>query len=390
MKKKRSFKRVIMRSFIGYTIGIALTLLVLEVLFSLFPFNNGMNFSELASSPLTRGTEPLQITLSVFWNLITATVYLIGILFFGRGISRKILEPIQKMEEGFKAVIAGHLDTTLEFETETEFGEMLAAFNFMVRKLKDSEEKRIIMENERMQLFSHIAHDLKTPMTTISGYAGALANGMVEEPDKQREYHLAIKAKSGQMNQLIEQLLFYSKLGTPQYRMNFVMVDLVELLRVSCATLFGEIESKQMALELRLPDMPVFYRADSLETNRAIGNLLTNALRHNPVGSLLYVGLTDESSCIEIQIADSGAAIPEAIARNLFEPFVSGSDARSTSSGTGLGLAIVKKVMEQHSGEVFLSDAPSPYTKMFVLQFPKVLGHKKRRDDNYVSKNHQK
>ena len=372
MKKKRSFKSVIMRSFIVYSLGIALTLLVLEILFSLFTLNNGMNFSELASSPLAEETKKLQITLSVFWNLITAAVYFIGVVFLGRGISRKIMEPVQKMQDGFNEVTAGNLDTTLDFETEIEFGEMRDAFNFMARKLKDSEEKRMIMENERMRLFSHIAHDLKTPMTTIYGYAGALANGMVEDVDKQREYNLAIKAKSAQMNQLIEQLLSYSKMGTSEYQMNLVKVDLVELLRVSCATLFGEIENKQMKLELHLPDKPIFYMADSVEIHRAIGNLLTNAIRHNPVGSQLSVRITEEYNRIEIQISDNGASIPESISKNLFEPFVSGNDSRSTNSGTGLGLAIVKKVMEQHSGEVFVSDAPSPYTKMFVLSFPKV------------------
>ncbi|PXV90327.1 signal transduction histidine kinase [Lachnotalea glycerini] len=377
MKKKHSFKSVIMRSFIGYTIGIALTLLVLELLFSLYTFNNGMNFSELATSPLVEGTKSLQIALSAFWILVTIAVYYIWIVLFGRRISKKILIPIQKLENGFKAVTEGQLDTELDFETETEFGEMRDAFNFMARKLRDSEKKRMIMENERMQLFSHIAHDLKTPMTTISGYAGALASGMVEEPDKQQEYYLAMKAKSGQMNQLIDQLLSYSKLGMPQYRMNFVKVDLAELLRVSCAALFGEVESKQMKLELRLPDKPIFYMADSLETTRAIGNLLTNAIRHNPAGSLLFVGIAEEPGRVEIQVADNGVVIPEAIAGNLFEPFVSGSDSRSAGSGTGLGLAIVKKVMEQHSGEVDLLDAPSPYTKMFVLRFPKSPKHRK-------------
>lgn len=372
MKKKRSFKSVIMRSFIVYSLGIALMLLILEVLFSLFTLNNGMNFSELASSPLEEETQKLQITLSVVWNLITAAVYFIGVIFLGRGVSRKIMEPVKKMQEGFNEVTAGHLDTTLDFETEIEFGEMRDAFNFMAQKLKDSEEKRMIMENERMRLFSHIAHDLKTPMTTIYGYAGALANGMVEDVDKQREYNLAIKAKSAQMNQLVDQLLSYSKMGTSEYQMNLVKVDLVELLRVSCATLFGEIENKQMKLELHLPDKPIFYLADSLEIQRAIGNLLTNAIRHNPVGSQLSVRITEEYNRVEIQIADNGAAIPESISRNLFEPFVSGNDSRSTNSGTGLGLAIVKKVMEQHSGEVFVLDAPAPYTKMFVLRFPKV------------------
>lgn len=154
------------------------------------------------------------------------------------------------------------------------------------------------------------------------------------------------------MNQLIDQLLAYSKLGAPEYKLKLAKVDLVELLRVSCAALFGEIESKRMSLELQLPDQPVFYIADPLEISRAIGNLLTNAIRHNPSGSLLFVGLTDEPSRIRIHIADNGAAIPEAITGNLFDPFVSGDTSRTNSSGTGLGLAIVHKVMEQHSGEL--------------------------------------
>lgn len=372
MKNKRSFKSLIMRSFIGCILGIALMLLLLEFLFSLFTWKNGMNFSELASSPLEEGTKKLQIILSASWILITAAVYAAGIILFGRGMNKKLLVPVRKMEQGFKSVTAGRLDTMLDFETETEFGDMRDGFNMMVQKLKESEEKRMTMENERMQLFSYIAHDLKTPITTISGYAQALSSNLVDEPDKQQEYHQAIKAKAGQMNQLIDQLLFYSKLGTPQYRMKVEKVDLAELLRVSCAVLFGEIENKEMTLELQLPDKPVYVMADSLETNRAIGNLLTNAIRHNPAGSLLFVGLTEEPGCITIQIADNGPAIPEAITGNLFEPFVSGSDSRSASSGTGLGLAIVKKVMEQHAGEAFVLEAPSPYTKRFVLRFPKL------------------
>jgi len=194
---------------------------------------------------------------------------------------------------------------------------------------------------------------------------------MVEEPAKQQEYHLAMKAKSEQMNGLVDQLLTYSKLGTPQYQMNVTTTDLAELLRAACASLFGEMESKQMELEMRLPDKPIFCQVDVLELNRSICNLLTNAIRHNPAGSLLSVGLMEEPDFIVIEIADSGAAIPETIAVNLFEPFISGSDSRSSGSGTGLGLAIVKKVAQQHSGEVFVTNAPAPYTKMFVLRLPK-------------------
>lgn len=377
MKTKRSFQSVIMRSFIGYTLGIAVTLLVLEFGFSLFTWSNGMNFSELASSPLHEGTKAVQITLSVIWNLITVAVYGLGIVLFGRKMKHKVMEPIRRMQEGFQAVTAGRFDTILDFATETEFGEMRDAFNYMARKLKDAEVQRATIEQERMRLFSHIAHDLKTPMTTIGGYAQALASGMVEDADKQREYHLAIQAKSGQMNQLIEQLLSYSKLGTPQYRMSYAEVDLVELLRAACAAKFGEIEGKQMSLELQLLDKPVLYLADAMELNRAISNLLTNTIRHNPMGSLLAVGLAEKADWLELSIADNGVIIPEAIAGDLFEPFVSGNEARSANSGSGLGLAIVKKVMEQHGGEVLLADASAPYTKRFILRFPQARGLKK-------------
>ncbi len=157
--------------------------------------------------------------------------------------------------------------------------------------------------------------------------------------------------------------------------MKLERVDIAELLRASCAALFGEIENKRMELELNLPDKPVFIMVDSLELNRAAGNLLTNAIRHNPAGTLLSAGLTETDGAIEIQIADSGDAIPDADAKKMFEPFVSGNDSRISGSGTGLGLAIVKKIAERHGGGVFLSDAPAPYTKMFVLSLPKGVTH---------------
>lgn len=371
MKRKHSILRAVVLRFIGYFLGIEMVISILEDIFSVLVYGAEGGFPYDRNPYMPAGMEPHQIALVVLWGLAQLAVYCVGIAFFARSISRKVSYPAGRMTEGFREVSNGNLNVSLDFETETEFKEMRDAFNHMTRKLKDYEEKRMTMENERMRLFSHIAHDLKTPMTTITGYAGALASGMVEDADKQREFHMAIKAKSDQMNALVDQLLSYSKLGTPQYQMKLASADMAELLRVACASLFGEIESKQMELNLRLPEEPVFYKMDALEMSRAIGNLLTNAIRHNPAGSLLSVSLTEESEHIIIQIADSGVTIPEAIAGNLFEPFISGNDSRSSGSGTGLGLAIVKKIVEQHSGEVFVSDTIAPYTKMFVIRLPK-------------------
>ncbi len=370
MKRRHSILRTVVLRFIGYFLGIEIVISILEDLFSTLVYGVEREFPYDAIPGIAADMEPYKIAQIVLLGLLEMAVYCVGIALFARSISHKVSYPAGRMAEGFREVSNGNLDISLDFETETEFKEMRDTFNHMTRNLKNYEEKRMTMENERMRLFSHIAHDLKTPMTTITGYAGALASGMVDDADKQREYHMAIKAKSDQMNAMVDQLLSYSKLGAPQYQMKLVSADIAELLRVACASLFGEIESKQMELDLRLPEEPVYFKMDSLEMSRAIGNLLTNAIRHNPEGSLISVSLTEEAEHIIIQIADSGAMIPDAIAGSLFEPFISGSDSRSSGSGTGLGLAIVKKVTEQHSGEVFVSDAIAPYTKMFVLRLP--------------------
>ena len=381
MKTKGSIERIIMSRFIGVSIGVWLVIFALEFLVSFttrnyHAFGTELTFAELAFVPIDERIGMAQpylaetVTASAIWVLVTAAVYFAGIRIFGRGISRKIATPARNMAAGFAEVAGGNLDVVLDFQTETEFREMRDAFNAMALRLKKSEEQRLVMENERMRLFSHIAHDLKTPMTTISSYAGALANDVVN-PDKQQEYFLAIQAKSMQLNQLIEQLLSYSKMGASDYRINCEQTDIDELLRLACTSLFGEIESKRMELELNLPDVPVYLNVDPLELNRTITNLLSNAIRHNPVGSLLAVGLAEEAERVIIQIADNGPRIPAAIADKLFEPFVSGSVSRSSGSGSGLGLAIVKKIIERHGGEISVENAPAPYTKMFVIRLPR-------------------
>ncbi len=321
MKRKDGLLTFIVLRFIAYSLGTELVISILEEIFRMFLPDIEQILIYDSVPDIASRMAPAEIVLVILWGLAELIVYCAGVVLFARSVHRRLQEQIRENEE------------------------------------------------QRLQLFSNIAHDLKTPLTTISGYAGALADGIVEDRDKQREYLLTIREKSRQMNQLTEQLLSYSKLGAAQYQPALELVDVAELLRAACASLFGEMENRQIELDLKLPDSPVFCKADSLELDRAIGNLLTNAIHHNPAGTLLSVALAEKPEHILIQIADSGTPVPETM--NIFEPFVSGSDSRSSGHGTGLGLAIVKKAAERHGGVVFLSDAAAPYTKMFVVKLPK-------------------
>ena len=181
MKRKHSILRTVVLRFIGYFLGIEIVISVLEDIFSALVYGAERDFPYDGIPGIAVGMEPYQVALIILWGLVQLAVYCVGIALFARSISRKVSYPAGRMAEGFREVSSGNLNISLDFETETEFKEMRDAFNHMTRKLKDYEEKRMTMENERMRLFSHIAHDLKTPMTTITGYAGALASGMVDE-----------------------------------------------------------------------------------------------------------------------------------------------------------------------------------------------------------------
>lgn len=384
--KRKSIKKLIMTQFIFYTTLMCIGLMVVASLFAFALDTIAFTYDLPVDIDFRDIPNRLQlVTAGVFVGSASLVVllFLLCTRLFGTGISHQIQHPVDLLVKGLRQITEGDLDTILKFEADAEYREMRDSFNYMAKRLNESERQREALEKNRMQLFSSIAHDLKTPMTIIMGYAGALEKGIVRDEEKQLEYYSAIKEKSTQVNTLIDQLFSYSKLGAEKFRITLANADLAELIRAGCAGLFGEIESKRMQLELDVPNSPVYGTVDFLELNRGISNLLTNAIRHNPAGTLLYVGLKETESAFEIRVADSGPAIPEALAETLFEPFATGSSSRSEGSGTGLGLAIVKKVAEQHGGDLWLDSYIMPYEKAFVIRIPKASGDILRSNENH-------
>lgn len=373
MNRKKSIKKLIMQQFVFFAALMMLSLVLIQVAYttsmntiaSHYQLPYDIPYRDIPAMPR------LIVTIVMAGALVLIVIsFCIMTQLFGKRIGKKIQMPVEHIVEGLHRVTNGDFDRPLCFETETEFSEMRDAFNQMATMLSQAKQARVSMEEERMQLFSNIAHDLKTPITVISGYAGALENGLVAGSEKQQAYYNAIKVKSGQINHLVDQLLTYSKMGSIGYRLHRTKVDISELVRACCASLFGIMEERKIVLELAIAESPVYGVVDSAELVRAVDNLLTNSIRHTPPGSLLLVRLSEADSTITLEIADSGPPIPVDIQKTLFEPFVSGSRARTAGSGTGLGLAIVQAVAKQHDGMVCIKAHERPYTKMFVFQIP--------------------
>lgn len=244
------------------------------------------------------------------------------------------------------------------------------------RKIQEErEEEEREYDRKRNLMLSDIAHDLRTPMTTVNGYAKALADGMVADEDKQQQYLRAIQNKAFRMNNLINLLFEYVKLDSEGFSLDKKELDLCELLRENAALIYSDAESAGMELEIDIPDERIMLMADSIQLSRVVTNLLTNAIRHNDRGTRIGLILEQDLDDVYVLVADSGEMIPDDQAENLFEPFARGDQSRGTGGGSGLGLSIARKVVEMHGWELKLVQQPAVqrywkaerYSKAFVV-----------------------
>ncbi|MCR5544606.1 MAG: HAMP domain-containing histidine kinase [Eubacterium sp.] len=254
--------------------------------------------------------------------------------------------------------------------------------NYMQVFEREDRAKYREFERKRNLMISDIAHDLKTPMTTVSGYAMALSDGMVSD-DKKQEYLDAINAKSKRMNDLINLLFDYVKLDSEGFTLEKSKVDICELLRECVAFQYQDIEDAGFELDLDIPEESIIIEADKLQFSRVITNLITNAIRHNDEGTKLGVYLKNEYDVLRIIVADSGNLIEQEKAEYIFDPFVVGDESRNSRGGTGLGLSIAKKVVDMHGFSIRLVQKPDiikyqlpeDFSKMFMITLRNSLMH---------------
>lgn len=228
-------------------------------------------------------------------------------------------------------------------------------------------------DRKRNLMLSDIAHDLRTPMTTVSGYANALADGMVQDPQKQAAYLSAIQRKSHRMNDLINLLFEYVKLDSEGFSLDRKPHDLCEIARENAALIYSDVEDAGMTLDVEILDEPIMVSVDEVQISRVVTNLLTNAMRHNDQGIRIMLCLFRQEGVIHLMVADSGSVIPKDFEEHLFEPFARGDASRKSSGGSGLGLSIAKKVVEMHGWRMKLVQQPQIQHYPFVAKYAKAF-----------------
>lgn len=237
---------------------------------------------------------------------------------------------------------------------------------------KERMEERKSYEAKRNLMLSDFAHDLRTPIMTIGGYANAITDGMVKDEAQKTEYLTAIAAKSKRMTELITMLFEYVRVGSEGFSLARKKIDLHALLTETIASLYPDLEGVGMDVDIDIPEESFFISADELHLKRVIENLIINIIRHNPSGTKVGFIIKKAPGVEFLAVADTGVQIDKT-EDELFEPFVKGEDSRSQHTGSGLGLSVVKQVMDMHGFDIHLKQPYGSYTKAFILKFTNVV-----------------
>ena len=301
--------------------------------------------------------------------VVFGIAYIILVVIFVFVLRSKFYEPLEKLNKAMELLTEGKRKKPVDYSGPREFVDICDRFNIMVSKLEDSENQRKKLMNDKERMMADISHDLKTPITSIQGYAKALSDGIIADEDKDK-YIKIIYEKSKKLTELINIFHEYSKLEHPDFNLIFEKVDLSEYLRAYIALKYEDIVESGFNIEVDIPEEEMEIKIDKVQLQRVFDNILGNSIKHNEKGTNIYVSLKEKNDIYEIIIADDGKGISKDIANNIFEAFTVGDESRNSKQGSGLGLAIAKTIVDLHGGTIELQPES---LKKFSTQFKIIL-----------------
>lgn len=331
---------------LAYAAGITLLLLLLLV----------ENFSILQDAVTRFGTYMNIYSAGVVTKYMTLLVGVLCIFAFALVFmlfqNRQVLY-LKKIVAAMGEISKGNLDVDVPVEGDDEFAQLAASLNIMADDIQTLIAKERATEQSKNELITNVAHDLRTPLTSILGYLELLeANHNIDEETRQKYIGIACN-KARQLQHLIEELFGFTKLSYGKLAVTIDRVDIVKLLEQLIDEFYPVFEKNEMECLFTPQVSSLIMNGDGKLLARLFDNLLNNAVKYGREGKFIRVELTCEEQVVIISVTNFGYVIPEQEIPLLFNKFYRVEQSRSSSTGgTGLGLAIVKNIAQLHGGTV--------------------------------------
>ena len=303
--------------------------------------------------------------------LIGSISIIIGMGFFMTyWLYTHIFSPLINLGEAVRQITEGNLDFALEFDAYDEIGELSRNFEEMRIRLRQNEEQKLLADKNNKELISNISHDLKTPITAIKGYVEGIMDGVASSPEKIDKYIRTIYNKANDMDKLIDELTFYSKIDTNGIPYNYKVISVVDFFN-DCAKEVG-LDMESMNIDFYFNnnvDRDTFIVADVEQMKRVVNNIISNSVKYMDKNDpKIGISLLDEGDFVRIDINDNGIGISSKDLPYIFDRFYRTDSSRNSSKGgSGIGLSIVRKIVEDHGGRIWAKSELGSGTDIIIM-----------------------
>lgn len=276
-------------------------------------------------------------------------------------IAADLVHRLRHLRTAAVAIAGGDLGGRVPVQGGDEVADVADSFNHMADRVQHLVDGLRRSEQQRRDLVGSLAHELRTPVTSMRGFAEALRDGVVKDPEQQQRYYGIIAAESARLGRLIQDLFDLSKAEAGQLELRLQPLAMTSWLREFAAAAHPGLADRGHTLELVLPQPPPAgggpaLMVDRVRLEQVLHNLLDNAARHSPAGAPLRLELALLPGQVRIGVADQGPGVPPDEAERLWDRFYRSQSGQP--GGAGLGLAIVKSLVTAHGGEVGLDSQP--------------------------------
>ena len=305
--------------------------------------------------------------LVTLWKALATIFFFIAVVvlciaFISSSIfSLQQVKPLREMADAVRKFGMGEYDTRVDdYGRKDEVGDLAAAFNAMADSLASSEKRR-------QEFVANISHELKTPMTTISGFTNGILDGTIP-PEKVNDSLQVISSETARLSRLVRKMLDVSALQARESVESQVEFDISETMVQVMISLEGKIKSRRLDMDVQIPDNPVEVWGDPDGITQVCYNLLDNAAKFAAPGTAIAVTITTKGTKAYISVKNQGETIPPEELSMIFDRFHKSDRSRSIDKeGVGLGLYIVKTILNNHKENITVTSKDGVTEFIFTL-----------------------
>ena len=288
-------------------------------------------------------------------------------LFLTTRFAKKLRLQLVPLFEATSEVAKQNLDFEVGHSNIKEFEDVLISFSHMKESLKASLEHQWKAEQMQKEQIAALAHDLKTPLTVIQGNADLISETELDE--EQRLYAEYISSSSEQMQLYIRTLIDISRAATG-YQLHMEDIDLPAYMKQLREQIDALCQTKKIGLQVEIEHLPAVLSADKLLLERAIMNVVNNALDYSPQDSSISISMMGDNGSLKISVTDAGPGFSQEDLLHAEEQFYMADRSRSSNLHFGMGLFITKSIVQQHGGQLILSNSEKTGGAQVTISIP--------------------